>query len=228
MGMRRFLCIGSIFAYALTALAVAQAPFPLPPDIDPQFWGRQNAPYALTMMVTNNAIRDGKIQPTHVSQAKAYRDASGRVRTESFYDSGKPMDAVLRDPVQDVTVVLKFVQKAAFVLPLIRPQPPPPGKGWTVEQLPMRVIAGYPAQGRRFRRTIPAESTGTGQPVTTVEDVWVSNELGVILEQTFDDPRTGTSTKTVTELEKTVPDPTLFTIPIDYAMQKPTPAGPPS
>jgi hypothetical protein len=69
---------------------------------------------------------------------------------------------------------------------------------------------------------------GNWTAVTTVEDVWVSNELGVILEQTFDDPRTGTSTKTVTELEKTVPDPTLFTIPSDYAVQKPMPAGPPS
>jgi hypothetical protein len=172
------------------------------------------------MMVTSNAIHDGKMQPTQVSQGKVYRDASGRVRAESFYDSGKPMGAVLRDPIQNVTIILKVVEKTAVVISLTRPNPPPPGKGWIVEPLPTRVIAGHSAQGQRFRRTIPAESTGTGQPVTTVDDVWTSDELGVVLEETFDDPRTGRTTKTVTELEKAVPDPSLFTIPSDYSVQR--------
>jgi hypothetical protein len=105
-------------------------------------------------------------------------------------------------------------------MPVSPPPIPPPGRGWSEERLPPRVIAGFPAEGLRFTRTIPSAATGTGAPVTVVEDDWISTQLGVVLEQTLRDPRTGTSTRTVTQLEQVEPDPALFVVPADYSVQQ--------
>ena len=53
----------------------------------------------------------------------------------------------------------------------------------------------------------------------------MSNELGVMLDQTIDNPRIGKTTKTVTRLQRVEPDPALFVIPSEYSVQQ---SGPPA
>jgi len=115
------------------------------------------------------------------------------------------MTVTIRDPSKNTTTLLKVVERIAFVLDTPRLIPPPPAKGWTVERLQPRVIEGFPAEGLHFTRTIPAAIDGAVPSVTVMEEDWISNELGVVLEQTSDNPRTGKTTKTVTGCEKLSP-----------------------
>ncbi len=192
----------------------------VPPALDPGFWGQPHHPYVLKMLVTKTSL-DGTTPPqAHSSEENVYRDSTGRVRTETFYDNGRPMGVALQDPHKNTFTFMHLVEKSAIVMPVFTPPIPPPGKGWSVERLPPRVIAGFPAEGLRFTRTIPSAAAGTGAPVTVVEDDWISTQLGVVLEQTLRDPRTGTSTRTVTQLEQVEPDPALFVVPADYSVQQ--------
>jgi hypothetical protein len=196
-----------------------------PASTRPQFLVRPNEPYALTLTETGISFNASNTPQTHISQLKLYRDSVGRERTEAFYDNGRLATVTIRDPGRSSTTFLKVVDKSALVLYTPRPLPPPPGKGWTVERLQPRVVAGFPAEGLRFTRTIPAAIEGTVPSVTVTEEDWISHELGVVLEQTFDNPRIGKTTKTVTRLQKVEPDAALFIIPGEYSVQQ---SGPPS
>jgi hypothetical protein len=214
-------------AFTLTAMSVPAQNLPsMPPNLDPGFWGRTNQPYALSLTVTDISVTASGQPQTHVMQAKLYRDSSGRERSDGFYDSGQPMSVMLRDPNKNTTTMLMVVPKTFFVQSTHRPAPPPPGKGWTVERLEPRVIAGIPAEGLRFtRRSNPDDGTA---PVTMVEEDWISNELGVVLERTSDNPQNGMTktTRTVTHLERVEPDPGLFVVPSDYSVQQSGRAAP--
>ena len=215
----------AVLVCALTAICVLAQDLPsIPPSLDPGFWGRANQPYALSLTLTSISVNGSSQPQTHVSHMKLYRDSAGIERTETFYDSGQPMSVTLRDPGKNTFTFMFVVKKTVQVISVPRPVPPPPGKGWTVERLQPRVIAGFPAEGLRFTRTIPNPNDGLG-PVTVVEEDWISNELGVVLERTIDNPHSGKTTNTVTQLQKVEPDPALFVIPSDYSVQQ---TGPPA
>jgi hypothetical protein len=221
-----FLRIAKILVCTLTTIPVFAQDLPsIPPAHDPSVWARPNEPYALTLTETVIGVNASNTPQTHISQLKLYRDSVGRERTEASYDNGRLATVTIRDPGRNSTTFLKVVEKSAFVLYTPRPLPPPPGKGWSVERLQPRVIAGFPAEGFRFTRTIPAAIDGTVPSVTVTEEDWISNELGVVLEQTSDNPRIGKTTKTVTRLQRVEPDSALFVIPSEYSVQQ---SGPPA
>lgn len=184
----------------------------IPPSLDPGFWGRANQPYILKVTQTTTSV-NGIITPqTHAAVRNVYRDSAGRVREESFYDNGRPNSVSIRDPGKNTNSILQLVTKSAVVVSPLRVVVPPPGRGWAVERLPSRYIDGFPTEGFRFTRTIPAPADGSGVPVTVVEEDWISKQLSVVLQQTIYDPRTGTTTKTVAEFKQVEPDPALFAI----------------
>jgi hypothetical protein len=89
------------------------------------------------------------------------------------------------------------------------------------EDLGMHEIAGISAHGARETQTIPAESNGTGRDIVITDEYWYSEELRMNLMLRHSDPRTGSITMTVTQLDRSEPDPAFFAIPADY-----TQAGP--
>ncbi len=206
---------------ATLATAAAQNIPAIPPSIDPAFWGHPNKPYVLKLTVTSSSSDGSRPPQTRSSEENVSRDAAGRVRTEVFYNSGQPSAVTIRDPNKDTFTVVKVVSKSAFVSSMPRPQPPPPGKGWKVERLPSRIIAGFPADGFRFTRTIPGSDDGQRAEDTLVEEDWLSNELSVVLERKIDSGRTGVSITKVTQFRQVEPDPALFSIPSDYTVQQP-------
>ena len=186
----------------------------LPPSLDATFWGRANEPYILKITRITTGI-DGVTAPQkRSSQRNVYRDSEGRVRTESFYDSGRPMAVSIQDPIKNTYTYMMVAGKTVSTVDLPRTGPPPPGKGWEVERLPSRVIDGIPAEGVRFTRTIHQAPDGKD---TIVEEDWLSNKLSVVLERKVQSQRTGTTTDTVSSFKQTEPDPALFTVPSDYS-----------
>lgn len=213
-----FLRSVSVLVCALAATSGLSQDLPIvPPSHDPTFWGRANEPYMLKLTHTSTSVDRSGVSRQHSREVKVYRDSEGRMRTESFYDSGQPMTVSIQDPVKNKLTFMKVVGKTVAVFDLPRPGIPTPGQGWTVKRLPSRVIDGIPAEGLRFTRTISAPSEGNGSPDTIIEEDWLSNILGVVLERTVKSQRTGTEADTVTDFKQVEPDPALFTVPSDYS-----------
>jgi hypothetical protein len=91
-----------------------------------------------------------------------------------------------------------------------------------VEDLGKRDIAGLEASGMRITRTSPAGMQGNSLPLIYVEEKWVSDEYGMILLDTNDDPIFGKSTYEVTDFATGEPDASLFQPPADYKINERT------
>jgi hypothetical protein len=87
-----------------------------------------------------------------------------------------------------------------------------------VEHLGTQTIEGVSAEGTRTTITIPAGQIGNELPIVTVSERWYSPELQVTVMSTRSDPRTGTTTYKLTNINRSEPVPTLFQVPVDYTM----------
>jgi hypothetical protein len=87
-----------------------------------------------------------------------------------------------------------------------------------VEHLGTQMIEGVSAEGTRTTVTIPAGQIGNELPIETVSERWYSPELQVTVMSTRSDPRTGTTTYKLTNINRSEPAPTLFQVPADYTV----------
>jgi hypothetical protein len=92
-------------------------------------------------------------------------------------------------------------------------------------QLGGKTIAGVYAEGIRTTRTIPEGAEGNDRPMMIVNETWRSSELKITLYSVNSDPRTGTRTTEVTELDRSEPDPAVFQIPEGYTVKDQTTPG---
>ena len=202
------------------------------------------APFTATAVgESNRTLADG----TKISQkvhSTVYRDAQGRVRKETTLPaigplaaSGAPKSLVfIHDPVAGTGYILDANRKTAHKLPQ-RPKKTAdasatdsdrPEKGWaghpgsanvTKESLGSQTINGVVAEGTRYTRTIPAGHMGNDKPVTIVSEEWYSPDLQIIVQSKRSDPFAGESTYTVTNIQRSAPAATLFTVPSDYTVE---------
>jgi hypothetical protein len=87
------------------------------------------------------------------------------------------------------------------------------------EDLGMQTVGGVGAQGTRITRTIPAGQFGNEKPIVIVSERWYSADLQMIVKSTRNDPRFGTTTYTLTNIQRTEPNPSLFTVPAGYTVK---------
>lgn len=88
-----------------------------------------------------------------------------------------------------------------------------------VEHLGTQTIEGVSAEGTRTTITIPAGQIGNELPIVTVSERWYSPELQLTVMSTRSDPRTGTTTYKLTNINRAEPSPALFQIPADYTVE---------
>lgn len=202
------------------------------------------APFsALAISETTQTLADGN----HISrktQSIIYRDSQGRVRRESTLQaigalaaSGETKSFVsINDPVAGTHYILHPDTKTAEQLP-------GPGRGigamikghiegkvhthmqeavaegkLTKEDLGTKTIGGVSAQGTRFTHVIPAGEIGNEKPITVVREVWYSNDLQMVVMSKRSDPRFGESTYTLSNVQRSEPDGSLFKVPSDYTV----------
>jgi len=82
-------------------------------------------------------------------------------------------------------------------------------------------MEGLWVHGVRETQTIPAEKSAIGKPIAVTDECWYSADLRINMRIKHSDPRTGTVTMTVTQIQRAEPDPALLEIPEGY-----TPIGP--
>src|SRR5215472_5528821 len=202
------------------------------------------APFsAVAVSETTQTLADGN----HISrktQSNLYRDSQGRVRREitlvgfgPLAASGKPKSfVVINDPVGGVTYFLHPDEKTAekMTKPFAnmggaareamrnkrsaREQQEIANGTLHQEDLGTQTIAGVTAQGTRITRTIPAGQMGNEKPITIVNERWYSNDLQMVVMSKRSDPWSGETTFTFTNINRTEPDASYFTVPSDYSV----------
>jgi len=207
------------------------------------------APYtAVGITETTQALADGTTINRKV-QTEIFRDAQGRVRRETslpvigpLVASGKSSSFVMiHDPVAGTAFILHPETKIADQLPA--PRHGRKGSGalregfeshvqkeiangsLKKEDLGTQSINGVSAQGTRYTRTIAAGQIGNDKPIAVVNESWYSADLQVVVKSTRTDPRFGTTTYTLTNIQRQEPAATLFAVPSDYTVRQGRPHG---
>lgn len=89
-----------------------------------------------------------------------------------------------------------------------------------VESLGAKTIEGVMVEGKRTTETVPTGQMGNDRPMVYVNETWTSPELGVIVMSRNVDPILGETTYTLTGIQRSEPDPSLFTVPSDYKREE--------
>jgi len=183
------------------------------------------------------------VDGTKITQAtnneKLWRDSEGRTRTERQIGAGPISDGKsklvlveVRDPVAGFLYVLDDLAKVAHRFALTAgpakrtpaaPEttaaqaPPKPRPQASSEQLGTQTIEGVLAEGVRSTRTIPIGEIGNDRPINTLNESWFSRELKETVLSKSSDPRFGEHTTRLTNISRSEPDPSMFTIPSGYS-----------
>jgi hypothetical protein len=86
------------------------------------------------------------------------------------------------------------------------------------EELGTQNIEGVDAEGKRTITTIPAGAIGNERPIEITYEKWYSRELQLVVMSKHNDPRFGEQTYRLTNIIRSEPDPSLFTLPNGYKM----------
>jgi hypothetical protein len=210
----------------------------------------KGAPFSATASTeTAQTLQDGtSIHRTTTSAL--FRDSQGRSRSEVTLAGFGPLQAgktrtmiTIADPVAGVHYVLdpegkvahQTVRKGlrgamggpspeeeqAFQLKMQQRLQKDEAAGLVKkESLGTQVIGGVSAEGTRTTRTIPVGQIGNDRPIQIVFERWYSPELQVVVKSVRTDPRFGTTVYTLTNVQRTEPTASLFTVPAGYTVQQ--------
>jgi len=84
------------------------------------------------------------------------------------------------------------------------------------EDLGSQTMEGVLVNGVRTTHTIPAGQIGNDLPITIVTEVWTSPDLKTVVYSKRNDPRMGEQTFRLTNIVRTEPSPSLFSVPADF------------
>jgi len=90
----------------------------------------------------------------------------------------------------------------------------------TKESLGTQTLNGISAQGTRFTRLIPAGKIGNDKPITVTREVWYSPDLQMVVQSKHSDPRFGDTVYSLTNIQRTEPAASLFTVPSDFTVKE--------
>ncbi len=196
-----------------------------------------NAPFSAVIQVQRSFVRDGSITALKTTR-EIGRDSQGRIYNESrmlvplsFIGTPQLIGVRLYDPQTRISTRLNPGTHTFWAGTVSRPPatiPPalvyasptgtnlPQNQFVKEEDLGVHEINGLSAHGVRETQTIPAESSGTGKEILVTDEYWYSEDLRINLILRHSDPRTGSTTMTVTKIARTDPEPARFQIPDGY------------
>ncbi|MGA8027490.1 MAG: hypothetical protein WB992_10105 [Bryobacteraceae bacterium] len=182
-------------------------------------------------------LADGNtIQRT--TTGRVARDNQGRTYVQETITGG-PMSqngpttmTFISDPVAGYSYVLRPSSKTAIRRAIKAPptgdnktNTPPRGNSHpdsanrVESELGTQNIGGVNAQGKSVTHTIPAGAMGNAQPIVSTSETWYSPDLQIPVLAKRNDPRTGQSTYSVTNIQRGEPAASLFQVPSDYTIQ---------
>lgn len=170
------------------------------------------------------------------------RDGAGRTRQEitlpaigPLAASGQvPHIAFIRDPAAGKTYILNENKKTAMTFShpaganeqgrRMMKQKMNVGENSSVQTVSLgtKTIDGLTVQGTRRTRTIPVGQIGNDKPIVITREEWYSPDLQMVISSTRSDPRFGTTTFQLTNINRSEPPQSFFIVPPDYTV---TPGG---
>lgn len=84
------------------------------------------------------------------------------------------------------------------------------------ESLGNKTIDGLTVEGTRYTRTIPTGKIGNDKPIVITTEEWYSPQLQMVVSRTHTDPRFGTMTFQLSNLNLNEPPQSMFVAPEDY------------
>lgn len=198
-----------------------------------------NAPFSGMVRVERTVIQPDGSTLQMWSERKIARDNAGRIHNENRPFVATTVKTVpgatvihLYDPQNRMTEYLYPKQKTYEAMILRRPPATdtpddfasptaaaaPSSEFTHQEDLGYRTIAGLQVHGVRKTQTMSAAESGTGAEVTVTNEYWYSEALRLNLETRHNDPRSGSVTMTVTQIDRHEPSAALFGVPADYSM----------
>jgi hypothetical protein len=169
-------------------------------------------------------------------QSNIYRDSQGRVRIDTTItspgSSGQTRTmTTIHDPVAGYEYRLN-PQKMNGVQVAIHQRTEPSSTSSSrvrpanrfadlqvqTQSLGTTTINGVDATGTQVTRTIPAGTIGNSAAIQMVRATWVSTALGVPVQVTVSDPRSGTETMNLTNIVTAEPSGSLFVVPSGYTI----------
>ena len=170
------------------------------------------------------------------------RDGAGRTRQEitlpaigPLAASGQvPHIAFIRDPAAGKTYILNENKKTAMTFShpaganeqgrRMMKQKMNVGENSSVQTVSLgtKTIDGLTVQGTRRTRTIPVGRIGNDKPIVITREEWYSPDLQMVISSTRSDPRFGTTTFQLTNINRSEPPQSFFIVPPDYTV---TPGG---
>jgi len=207
------------------------------------------APYsALGTSQTVTTLPDGN-RVVRQNTIRQWRDSDGRTRSEyslSSIGGPRPLElnatvTVIDDPAARERYMLQPGARVALTMPIVpcRAGTPALEPDVTVgpprpANLPLKVsprvklgerkLDGETVAGSRIEATIPAGAIGNEQPIKMSAEQWYGKDLQVVVEATYQDPRTGETKYKLSDIDRAEPDAKLFKVPDDYSKQ-PAPAS---
>ena len=95
-----------------------------------------------------------------------------------------------------------------------------PNPNTKTEQLGAKTIEGISVTGTRTTTTMLAGTIGNDKDLVITRETWYSSDFKLVIQSTQTDPRFGETTYTLTNIQQSEPDPTLFRIPAGYEVDK--------
>jgi len=195
-----------------------------------------NAPFSATVQLESKQILQNGATETRKSIAEIARDSQGRIHNErralvpdSFTETPQVLSIHIYDPESGLSTFLdpfrQLARQSMFGKPRTSLRGGVANKDPMVEEedLGSKVIENVTVTGRRTSRTLPAAASGTDKPIVVTDEYWYSDELQMNVLIKHSDPRSGEQTVTLTEVNRTEPDPRLFEVPTGYKVVDETP-----
>ncbi|HTU66647.1 MAG TPA: hypothetical protein VMF52_11900 [Steroidobacteraceae bacterium] len=172
------------------------------------------------------------------NRVRLWRDSDGRTRSEySLSSIGGPLPVevnstvtVIDDPSTGTRTLLQSNATQAVTVP-IRPcraggspageRAPPPPNVTRPTNLGERELDGEKVSGSRIESTIPAGAIGNEQPIKMSAEQWYGQDLQVVVEATYSDPRTGETRYKLRDIKRQEPDARLFRVPPEPSKDEP-------
>lgn len=88
------------------------------------------------------------------------------------------------------------------------------------ESLGSKTIEGTLAMGTKTTTTIPAGAIGNDKDLVITRETWYSADLRLVVQSTQSDPRFGETTYTLTNIQRSEPDQSMFQVPPGYSVDR--------
>jgi hypothetical protein len=178
--------------------------------------------------ILNDGTRDD-----HPSSSLFYRDEKGRMREESqtkivifdpvaglLYTMDVKTKSFRKIPVQPgSSVAMAVVEDGVWVAIGESALAKPTGNAQSAtETLPAKIANGIRLRGLRTTSTIPAGTFANDHDLKIVNEQWYADDINVLMKSSNSDPRTGTTTYELTNVQQTRPDPSLFQVPAGFTL----------